>query len=590
MDRLRPGVRNTVINIVNHRETNLLVTCIAAFVSIYIFLVAIFDRNVVRPLEVVTPVPPELSNDSTTTLTTLTIAAEVIPAYDQDYSLTVISLFLLWICAVVIGRLVNYVFLPPLLGMLLVGIAFGNIGFLRETLVINSSWNVFVRQVAFILIVIRCGLGVDPEALRQSLFVCANLGIVSTTIEALAIVLASHFIYAIPVSIAIVFAYILASTSPAVTVPTMIQLQEQGRGTEKGIPTVILASATIDNIYCITAFTIASAVIFSNADDLSYTLVLIPVQLLIGALLGIFAGLLLRSFPRPDAHLVHFTRAVLTFSVSAAFYFGTRAIKSSVAGPIAIFIFCVVASMRWKVDNHRTTRLEERGYKVIWDLLFQPLLFALIGLLFDFSLLTWPLFGMALAIMFIGIGVRIVVVFLISLCTNLNIKEQFFMSLSFFPKATAAFVPVIFSYCENDESCQPYSQIIMQTCILSIIITAPLGKLILQVLGFLALEKRVSGNARVDPFQVTPAPSSAWGSPATEPKYLFSGKDNRLHLEVNASTKQKKNGSATAKPTEPTSFEELNHQAYRIFKEQRLAEVRNEENQPKPITYEPTKF
>lgn len=55
------------------------------------------------------------------------------------------------------------------LGMLLVGIAFGNIGFLRETLVINSSWNVFVRQVAFILIVIRCGLGVDPEALRQSL-------------------------------------------------------------------------------------------------------------------------------------------------------------------------------------------------------------------------------------------------------------------------------------------------------------------------------------------------------------------------------------------------------------------------------------
>jgi NhaP-type Na+/H+ or K+/H+ antiporter len=584
MERMRPGVQNAAINIINHRETNLIITCIILFISVYITLIALFDRNLIHPFG-------NISTDNETVITNVSAQYEI--SRETPYSHTIISLFFLWVCSIVVGRLAGYVYLPSLLGMLLVGMAFRNFGFLQGLLVINAEWENLIRTTAFILIFIRCAISLDPEALRNSLFVCTNLGIVSTTAEVAAIVLTSHFLYGVPVAISILFGYVLASTSPAVTVPTMITLAEKGRGVSKGIPTVVMSSSVVDNIYTIAAFTVASAVVFTTADDLSYTIVRIPVQLLIGALMGILAGLLLRSFPRPDAHLMHFTRAVLIFSISAAFFFGTQVIKSGVAGPLAVFTFCVVAAMRWKCDNHRMTRPEERGFKIVWNLVVMPLLFALIGLIFDFSMVSWRLFGQALAILFIGVLCRILVVFCVSLCTNLNIKEQCFMAFSLMPKATvqAALAPLLFQYCDNETNCQQHSQLLLQTCLWSILITAPVGQLILQWFGYFGLDKRMT-SGQVDPFQATAAPSQAWGSPQPESTFLFSDKDNRLHLEVNNPTKSNNGTSAGKTNDDPPTFEEINHQAYKIFKEQRLAtsEVNDNANKPKALTYEPTKF
>ncbi|KAI1732159.1 sodium/hydrogen exchanger family domain-containing protein [Ditylenchus destructor] len=582
--KFSPKLKNAAVNIINHRETNFILTAIVTLFAIYLALVGIFDRNVIHPLRADDkPQFAPLQNNTPGNFSYIVIGGAPVTPLDSTEVLvcSVFSLFILWIVALILGRVLNYFMLPPLLGMLIAGILFANIPFLKGILIIHNNWNTFLRQTAFILILIRCGIGLDPDALRNSLFICGNLGIVSTTAEVLAIVLASHFIYTIPVYIAIIFGYILASTSPAVTAPTMIQLQNEGRGVDKGIPTVALASASIDNIYCITAFSISMSIVFTTNDDLSYIITRVPVEILIGSLFGILAGLALRSLPRPDAHLAHFTRATLIFAVSLAFYFGTRAIKCEIAGPVAVILACIVAAMRWKIDNHKMTRPEERGLKVLWDLFFLPFLFVLIGLILDFSIFTWDLLGKSLAIMFIGICARILVVFLISLCTNLNIKEQCFLSFCLLPKATvqAALAPILAQHCMDHSDLSDYTQLILQTCILSILITAPIGQIIIEILGRTMLHKKTLGGSKlVDPFQI-----GSIAGPGANSKYLLSDRDNRLRLQVsngNDSDKKPDKTVATINSTHPdtqshATFEEINHQAYKLFKEQRLMDRSN---------------
>lgn len=143
--------------------------------------------------------------------------------------------------------------------MLLSGILIRNIDAFAEFWQIDSAWDHSLRQIAFILILIRCGVNVKSNALRQSVGIFTSLGFLSTTAEVISIVLTAHFLFEIPLIPSIMFGYILAATSPAVTIPSIIRLQHKGYGTDKGIPTMILASVGVDNIYCITAFTIFSS-------------------------------------------------------------------------------------------------------------------------------------------------------------------------------------------------------------------------------------------------------------------------------------------------------------------------------------------
>ena len=88
---------------------------------------------------------------------------------EEDYVLTVISIFFLWISALTLGKLSKYVSLPPLLGMLIAGILFGNVPGMKNFLIINKFWEEALRKMAFLLILVRAGVGIDPEVLKRSL-------------------------------------------------------------------------------------------------------------------------------------------------------------------------------------------------------------------------------------------------------------------------------------------------------------------------------------------------------------------------------------------------------------------------------------
>ncbi|KAI6215978.1 hypothetical protein M3Y94_00448800 [Aphelenchoides besseyi] len=599
MNSMTPRLRNTAFNIVNHKETNVIVTAFLLFLSIYIALVAILDRNIVDPLSyqnISSFYPPNPINGfqmvnesfltptpSTTTISTTTVTnndtidtllsiiqpqptPEVV-RYSIDSATTILSLFFLWIVALTFGRIVSYVYLPPLLGMLIAGMLIRNVLAFAEFWRIDMEWDHVLRQSAFILILIRCGLNIDPEVLRKSLGIFTSLGLISTTFEALAIVLAAHFLFYIPVPIAILFGYVLTSSSPAVTVPSIIRLQEQGYGTDKGIPTMILAASNMDNIYCITAFSVVASVIFTQNEDLGYLITRIPVEILVGALIGILVGLLLRVFPRNDVDSVHFVRSVFLCSSSVALLFGTHAIGCDMAGPVAVFLVCVISSMRWKIDNHQATRKEEHCYRILWDVFFQPFLFTLIGLQFDFSQMSWEILWNALAIIFIGVAVRFIAVLIMSFFMGLEYKEQIFVAICFFPKATvqAALAPLIIQF-STYGSTADHMQTVFQTCVLSILVTAPIGQLMIDFLGKMLLNKHVELTKR----GLEPLSLPSYTPPEREPSFKLSDADNRLRLKVNGKSPAKSPVGTVTPLSDPPKFDEINQQAFEIFKEQRM--------------------
>uniref|UniRef100_A0A915P0C6 Na_H_Exchanger domain-containing protein n=2 Tax=Meloidogyne TaxID=189290 RepID=A0A915P0C6_9BILA len=284
--------------------------------------------------------------------------------------------------------------------MLLVGILFANFPWLY----IRESWGTFLRKTAFLLILLRCGFGLNPKVLRKEMLFCSSLGLLTTIIEVISIIIISHFYFNINISVAILFGFVLASTSPAVTVPTMIELQHKHKGTSKGIPTIVLASALIDNIFCISAFSIAYEIVSSSKEEILTKLIFVPIQILVGLILGGFFGILIRNIPISSfddkiSPKLHFSRTILLCFISTALFFGLESLHLSVSGPIAVLL------------------------------------------------------------------------------------TAFLAAFVFIPKATvqAALAPILFDFsnllAKND------SQFILQTCILSILFTAPTGQLLIKILG-----------------------------------------------------------------------------------------------------------
>lgn len=549
------------------RELNVLITSAIALFSLYITFVSVLERSFFAPFMTTSQILPNNNNlTNTTNQTALYItfrnnnnnsSSSFLLVNNNDSSTTdngtnndndiemqenddkqkaasfvasFFSLFFLWFLALIAGRLTHYVRLPPLLGMLLVGVLFANIPSLKQMLMVDSNWDRLARSMAFVLIMLRCGIGLNPEVLRKSLLFCTSLGVCSTVIEIVAIMFTAHFLYGMPIPVAVLFSFVLASTSPAVTVPTMIKLQHQHYGTKKGIPTIALASASIDNIFCITGFAITHSIVSASDKELGRTLILTPVQIFGGLILGCLIGGILRFFPSPHTKSsLHFHRTLLLCSLSLALYYGIKAIHFGVSGPIAVILTCFLAGSGWKKDNSEGTRIEAEALRVLWNQLLLPLLFVLIGLLFDLSIFTLDLLEEAFFVICIGIVARALSVILVVTLFNgknnnddnsrsiyLNIKERMFFSSIFIPKATvqAALAPVLFDYAMsrsgntgirigtdtgNAIEKSTVAEFTLQACILSIFLTAPIGQLLIQNGGqkFLHRDEKISTkNAR----------------------------------------------------------------------------------------------
>lgn len=144
--------------------------------------------------------------------------------------------------------------LPPLLGMLLAGFLLRNIPVISDNVQIRHKWSSSLRSIALSVILVRAGLGLDSKALKKLKGVCVRLSMDPCLVEACTSALLVHFLMGLPWQWAFILGFVLGAVFPAVVVPSMLLLQGGGYGVEKGVPTLLMAAGSFDDILAITGF------------------------------------------------------------------------------------------------------------------------------------------------------------------------------------------------------------------------------------------------------------------------------------------------------------------------------------------------
>ncbi len=380
------------------------------------------------------------------------------------------SLAYLFLLGFAIATLCKRIKLPGLIGMLLTGILLGPYVFGRldpKILSISSE----LRQLALIIILIKAGLSLDLSDLKKVGRPAVLLSFVPASLEILAYTLFAPPLLGISGMEGALMGAVLGAVSPAVVVPKMVELMEKKRGTRKGIPQMIMAGASCDDIFVIVLFTTFLGIVQGGKVKLSAFLS-IPSSILLGIALGILAGFLLYQVFEGAYRHRHYIRNSNKVILILGLSFLLISIENSLKGKIAISGLLAIVSMACVLKRKSlpsiATRLSQKFGK-LW-LAAELVLFVLVGAAVDIRY-TLGAGLAALLLIFLALLVRSLGVWLALFDTPLLPKERLFCVVAYLPKATvqAAIGSVPLSL---GLSCGP---IILSVAVLAILITAPLG-------------------------------------------------------------------------------------------------------------------
>uniref|UniRef100_A0A1I8AI17 Na_H_Exchanger domain-containing protein n=1 Tax=Steinernema glaseri TaxID=37863 RepID=A0A1I8AI17_9BILA len=390
-----------------------------------------------------------------------------------------------------LGMVTCYAFSSPVLGMLLVGIVLRNMETTVSVLYVDNSVGVFLRKFAFLVILLRGGMGLDARTLMRMKGACLRLAFLPCTIEAISVALAAKLLLGLDIVLGFVLGFILAAVSPAVVVPGMLEIRDRGLGVRAGVPTLVTAAASIDDVYAITCFSLALSMAMNPGDHslwgTVFSIVRAPVEVLFGVVFGVLGGALLWVLPSPNSPQRHFLRTLLLLAMATSFMFGFVAMGAETIGPIAVLVAAFVVPFKWRADlsEEQTKTEEEEALAKMWNFCLQPLLFTLIGFQLDLSLLSSSLLVSGLLVLLIGLLLRLLTAFFAAFGSGLNKKERLYVAFSWLPKATvqAALAPVVLDYVNGDPEMEPLRSAgttILTISVLSILVTAPVGAFLMR--------------------------------------------------------------------------------------------------------------
>lgn len=355
--------------------------------------------------------------------------------------------------------------IPGLLGMLLVGILIGPSCLNILDLSIISISN-DLRLMSLIIILLRAGLGVDKKGLKEIGRPALMLSFLPGLIEGLIVGLGSIKLLGFTFIQGLILGFILAAVSPAVVVPAMIDLIEKGLGKDKNIPTMILSAASMDDVFAISMFTSFMVLYKDSSVNVLKEIFNIPISIGLGLAIGLLIGIILyRIFNFFKLNINE--KVLVIFAISILFTYLEK--KISVASLIGVMVIGFYIANKDK-DLGRDL---SRAFNNIWTL-GQILLFVLIGASVDISSLSGNL-GLGTLLIFTGLIGRSLGVYLCLLGTDLNLREKMFCIIAYIPKATvqAAIGALPLS------SGVTGGEIILSISVLSILITAPLGSILI---------------------------------------------------------------------------------------------------------------
>lgn len=237
------------------------------------------------------------------------------------------NMAIMLVVAMGVARIFEGIKLPPLLGMIATGVLLGP--YTRGTYLgeVMPGW-IFIsdevlylsgelRTAALIVILIRAGLGINREILNKIGKSAVKMAVIPCILEGGAITLFGHYVGGLSLPVAGTLAFVVAAVSPAVIVPEMLVLKEGGYGQKKEIPTLILAGASIDDVFAITLFGSFLTMALGGGVNIGRQLLNIPISIVVGVGSGVVLGyILLKIFQR--FHMRD-TRKALIFMATAIF-------------------------------------------------------------------------------------------------------------------------------------------------------------------------------------------------------------------------------------------------------------------------------
>lgn len=367
-----------------------------------------------------------------------------------------------------LGLLIGWIFsklrLPSLLGMVAVGIILSPhaLDLIDESVLGISSE---LRQIALVIILTRAGLSLDISDLKKVGRPAALMSFVPACVEILGTVILAPLLLGVTILEAAIMGSVIAAVSPAVVVPRMIRLIEEGYGTNKKIPQMILAGASVDDVFVIVVFTVFTAL--ASTGEVSVTsFTKIPISIVLGIILGGCIGMLLVIFFK-KCHMRDSIKILIILSVSFLILEVENILQGyvPVSGLLAIMSMGIIIKQKYDV---LALRLSAK-YNKLW-LGAEVFLFVLVGatvnLRYVASAGISAILLILLALLFRMVGVAVSL-----LKTDLSKRERLFCMVAYTPKATvqAAIGAIPLSMgleCGN---------MVLTVAVLSILITAPFG-------------------------------------------------------------------------------------------------------------------
>ena len=374
------------------------------------------------------------------------------------------SLAVIFLLGLLMGSIFDKLKLPRLMGMILTGIILSPhaLNLLDEKIILISP---DLRQLALVIILTRAGLSLDIKDLekvgRPAILMC----FIPACFEIMAAILIAPKLLGISILEAAIIGAVIAAVSPAIIVPRMINLIDNEIGKENSIPQLIMAGASVDDIFVIVLFTAFTGLAAGGEITMS-SFTQIPISIIMGILVGTIMALLLIKFFK-KVHIRDSVKIIIILSISFLLIEMEHRLEGIIpmSGLLAIMSMGIIIKQRYELLARRLSS----KYNKLW-LAAEIILFVLVGAtvnlgyIGDFGLLSVVVIIFALIFRMIG-------VFVCLLKTKLSIKERIFCMIAYTPKATvqAAIGSIPLSMgldCGN---------LVLSVAVLAILITAPFG-------------------------------------------------------------------------------------------------------------------
>ena len=375
-----------------------------------------------------------------------------------------LSIALIFLIGLLFGKVFAKIKLPPLFGMIIAGIIIGPFVLNRiDDSILNVSSE--IRKIALIIILIRAGLSLDISDLKKAGCPALLLCFLPACFEIAGMVLIAPALMNVSRTDAAIMGAVVAAVSPAVIVPRMIKLIDEGYGRDKSIPQMILAGASVDDVFVIVIFTVFTGL--AQGEKISVVSFLnIPISIFAGIVTGIIVGVLLSLlFSKFIKNSTVQTIVLLSFSMLLT---ATEDMLPEFI-PFASLIAVMVVGIVIKNKQAEIASDLKKQYNSLWTAA-EVFLFVLVGASVDIHYAA----SAGLTVVFVVLGALLVRITGVAVClvkTNLSFKERLFCMIAYTPKATvqAAIGGIPLSMglsCGNT---------VLTVAVMAILITAPIG-------------------------------------------------------------------------------------------------------------------